>query len=510
MFEDPNSKSVSYFIAQKREAFRVEIRKTKQENLFNSKRFSQDLLEEKNKSKLEIENDPLLYKLEEEKFLNEIFATFSNKEDYIEYTPIPDLLQILKKTSLLIEKKKYFDEKALNLLIEYCFRRIGYFETETILHFCYLLEKIMVFFVNFKENLISLGVIAKLKQILQANRKNYDIAESIFFSFSQISTEEKNIKNLLRQDIILEILITIMLIGSQSLTLIKIISWLIYNITTLPIDFSIYYDYGKHLFPICGQMLELEKKEIVSSNLISISSLIGEDEKYLDDFCFNKMYIIKEKTHILDLVNKCLISGDDDIKSAAAQVAYKVSLGNAKHSELLIQKNIVSSLINLLELSNEEIQIKCLITLTNVIQESIDNFRYCLNYGLEKKILQFLNENHPEKVKKECMFFLQSSTYNLSDDLLFFLICEMQILEIFCRSLVSFSDSNIISCSLQGLENIFDYQTEKEENKKKFEELIKNKKEELNLIHIIENQMETQNENICNICFNLLNMIEKK
>ncbi len=500
MITEQNTNPIQSLITQKRELFRTNIRKTKQDNFFNIKRFFEFNTEihesndfhQKNAEKFEIESDflPTTNQKEEEKlFSNELLTLFSNIDTSLPYSPIISLKNIIKKTTFFIEKRNWFDENSIKFLLSYLFKNCEFFDIFLLHEFCNFLEKIFICCSFYSDTLISMNIIEFLKNLLQKNRQNLELTESVFFCFAHLSSEGKNLDSFMKNDIILEILLTLMIREKTPLILTKLISWLIYNITTIPKDFSVKnYHLAKFLFTICGQMIRLKDKEIITCNLSSIFSIISEESDKLDDFCFNKEHLIDEKIHILELVNTCLFNEDEDIKAGALKIVYKVSLGNEKQTAFLIEKKIVDSLIILLdrtinkeqllnkeeqlmnkeekiaEILNKELLIRMdvfkqqiLLVLGNILEENKENVEYCLERGLYAKIIRIFFGDSVFSLKKECVFCLLHSTYNCDAKQITFLLNQARILEIFCRALDLSLEIEIVNAVLSGILNILEF-----------------------------------------------------
>lgn len=506
--------NLSHLISQKREAFRVEIRKCRQENYFNSKRFVEVL--EKTKTNQSIINDNLELEQEtnnkiseDDYFMNELSEILSNVDYSDQYQPISCLNLLLKKITIILDKNQKVNENILKMFLKYCFQFGTCFEQKDLTSFCFMLEKIFYNFHHFIETLILMGVIEKLKIFLQNNRKSQEITESVFYCFCHLSIDEKNIQALIKQDIIMEILITFYH-GNYTFQLIKIISWMIYKMTSKLKNLPKYYVNLKHLFPLLAQMLEFTDKEIRSSSLSSIFNIIQEEkEDILDDFCFNEIYLIDDKIHVLDLVNKSL-SYEDDIKLIAIEIIYKVSLGSENHINLLIEKKIIESVLKLLnETENEEIMNKILVILTNVIPENKKNIQYCIDYGLYENIVKLFVGHTPPSLLRECIFCLQNSTYFLDDKQFLYLLNQGKIFQIFCKNLQNPFESNILMACLQGIENLLEYEAENENNKEILEKCRKNIIEHEKIVNILDNLVHFQEVKISQYSLKLLRILEK-
>jgi len=309
------------------------------------------------------------------------------------------------------------------------------------------------------DKLVSMRIVEKMKSLLQTHRKSRDITESVFFCFTQISSNPEYIELLMKNDIVLEILITLLL-DKSSLVLVKMISWLTYNMTTGVPDFKPYYSYGKFLFTICAQMLEISSKEVVTCNLASIYYLINEDK--LDDFCFNKDFLINDKIHILEFVNKCYRNNDDDIKIGALKIAYKVSLGKEKHAELLIEKGLIKSIIGLLREKSEKIQTDSLVIIGNAV-DTPKHLDHCLQNGLLEELFEVFMGNSTLNLKKECVLCLAQCTMSLTEGHWLVFVKEARVLELFCEALDIFGESEVIKLSLSGIQNVLACAGEDEE-----------------------------------------------
>ena len=516
MIRETNPNGIQNLISLKRENFRVMIRKTKQESFLNSKRFldfysenrkaeTQNL--DKNNEICELETD-IFTPNEEQLFAKELINTLSSVDYSAPYTKIPTLKEFIKKTCFLIEKKNWFAEEIIRLLLKHCFRYQVNFEPGLIVEFCYLLEKLFICCSFFSENLISMRIIEILKCILQNNRKNSEIIESVFFCLSHISSDTKNFERLMRIDIILEIIITLS-IEKCSMILTRIISWLIFNISTNIKDLKDYYRMTKFLFTICGQMLELNNKEIRICNLSSLSSLIEEEEEKLDDFCFNEAYLLNDKTHILDVVNKCFCLDDEEIRSNALKVFYKISLGNQKHSFCLIEKHIVETLIMQLDNNNnkDELKQQILLIICNILDESSKHVQYCIDKGLYQKILKMYIENSSFILKKECVFCLEHSTYSMNEEQLHFLLSEAKILEVLCKSVEIYSDLDVLKSVFSCLENILVFEEKEEKDRLLKFNFCKSILEEWHFERNIENFINYEDEEVSKKIVEVLNIL---
>lgn len=464
---------IQNMINQKRESFRFNIRKLQNEDYFNSKRF---LISPNPTLSLESEiqqNDidfPYLMENFHKMLANE-FSKLNFSLNYVEFDAFGDFL---KKAGLLVEKRQWFHAEAIELLLNYGFKYNDILNTKTLLDFCLFIEKLMIYCANHLETIITMNLIEKMKELLQSHRKSHEILESIFFSYSCISSNFKLIDRLIKNDIILEILIT-MMSDSCEIRLVRCISLLIYNITTIPKDEGRYYKFMKFLLTICAQMLELKDKDIVCCSLASIYGILGEDDKEhevfmkrLDDFCFNKDFLILEKTHILEIVSKCLLVNDEEIKKGALRIIYKVSLGTEKHINLLMQFEIVDMIIQELFIQkSDEIKRYILLILGNILAEDSTYVDYGIKKLLFDRIVELWEDFNGEyTLKLECVFCLEHATYSAKDEEISYLLGKTQILSIFCKALRNFNETDVILGSLTAIHNVYSFEEKDRERNK--------------------------------------------
>lgn len=433
-------------ISMKREFLRTSIRKNKQEDYFNSKRFSvlSSTLSTQMAIPLETESDL--------NFLAPLAEFLRNYDQSNDIKEFENLDKIFRKIAAISDSKTWFDQDLILTLINLAFRHIQELEQSVVKAFGLMLEKIFLnYFPELIKALIENRIVERLKKMLQVHRKIPEAVESVFFCYTQISTYPIYVDSLMNNDIVLEILITLMLEKPLSNVLVKMVSWLTYNMTTGVKDIRPYYNYGKFLFTVCAQMLESSNKDVVTCNLASIFSLI--DEEKLDDFCFNKDYLISDHIHILEFVNGCYKNQDEDIKLAAIRIAYKISLGKPQHASLLIEKGIVTSLLGLLKETSEKIKKEVLVVLGNIcdIPKHLD---FCLERGFLIEIFGIFLGDSSLELKKECVMCVAQATESMQEYHWVVLVQEAKILDLFCEALDIFNENEAIKLGLNGIWNV--------------------------------------------------------
>ena len=438
--------SPASIISQKREFLRTSIRKNKQEDYFNSKRFSVLSKTVSTQMAIPLENESDLHSLAP---LMQFIQNYERSNDINEFE---NLDKYFRKIAGILDSKTWFDQDFILSLIDLAFRHMQELEPNVIKAFGLMLEKIFLnYFHEIIKTLIEHRIIERLKKMLQVHRKIPEAVESVFFCYTQISTYPIYVDSLMNNDIVLEILITLMLEKPLSNVLVKMVSWLTYNMTTGVKDIKPYYNFGKYLFTVCAQMLESSNKDVVTCNLDSILSLI--DEEKLDDFCFNKVYLINEHIHILEFVNRCYKNPDEDIKLAAIRIAYKVSLGKPIHASVLIEKGVITSILGLLKEPSEKIKKEVLVVLGNICDIS-KHLDFCLERGFLIEIFGIFLGDSSLELKKECVMCVAQATESMEEYHWAVLVQEAKILDLFCEALDIFNENEVIKLGLNGIWNV--------------------------------------------------------